>query len=258
MIESGSAKRPASSLVEKPVSNNRRLERYLLYAIGEILLVMIGILLALQVNNWNEDRKIRILEAEILEDLLINLKRDLTDITSNIQLTTNTIRSTEILLDQIEADSPYHDSLAIHLGQSFWWTDFLPTTSAYEVLKSKGLDIIRDKSLRTQLQELYEFSYQRTSNLVAWEMEKNDQYTTVAKSYFRFYTAIDLGHQIGRNSGLADEMIPINFQVLKESSEFTYHLSLMDQVQRFINEDYKMLETKISKLIGEVENKLDQ
>ena len=230
----------------------------MLYAVGEVLLVMVGILLALQVNNWNEERKIRTLETEILEDLLINLKRDLTDITSNIRLTTNTIRSTEILLDQIKADNPYHDSLAIHLGQSFWWTDFLPTTSAYEVLKSKGLDIIQNKLLRKNLQELYQFSYQRTSNLVAWEMEKNDQYTAEAKRYFRFYTAIDLGSQSGRNSGLPDKMIPINFQVLKGSSEFTYYLSLIDQVQRVINEDYKTLKTKISKLIGEVENELKQ
>ena len=127
-------------------------------------------------------------------------------------------------------------------------------------IKRKALRdvIITDKVLRKDLQELYEFSYQRTSNLVDWEMEKNDQYTTEAKKYFRFYTAIDLGGQSGRNSGLPDEMIPINFQVLKASSEFTYHLSLVDQVQRFINEDYKMLEAKITKLIGEVENELEQ
>ena len=40
--------------------------KYVLYAIGEILLVMIGILLALQVNNWNEERKIQIIEREYL------------------------------------------------------------------------------------------------------------------------------------------------------------------------------------------------
>jgi hypothetical protein len=43
--------------------------KYLLYAVGEILLVMIGILLALQVNNWNEDRKLRSSENQILGSL---------------------------------------------------------------------------------------------------------------------------------------------------------------------------------------------
>jgi hypothetical protein len=40
--------------------NNTR--KYLQYALGEVILVMIGILLALQVNNWNENRKDRIKE----------------------------------------------------------------------------------------------------------------------------------------------------------------------------------------------------
>ena len=43
--------------------------KYLKYAIGEIVLVMIGILLALQVNTWNEERKIRRTEKKVLNDL---------------------------------------------------------------------------------------------------------------------------------------------------------------------------------------------
>lgn len=43
--------------------------KYLKYAIGEIVLVVIGILIALQINNWNEQRKIRIAEQEILQNL---------------------------------------------------------------------------------------------------------------------------------------------------------------------------------------------
>ncbi|MEP5944967.1 MAG: DUF6090 family protein, partial [Balneola sp.] len=51
--------------------NNVR--KYLLYALGEIALVMIGILLALQVNNWNEERK----KADLAESYLTALKEDL-------------------------------------------------------------------------------------------------------------------------------------------------------------------------------------
>ena len=48
--------------------------KYFQYAIGEIILVMIGILLALQVNNWNEDRKERTSEQKILNEILIDLE----------------------------------------------------------------------------------------------------------------------------------------------------------------------------------------
>ena len=59
--------------IRKWLMEERKIRRYLLYALGEILLVMIGILLALQVNNWNEQRKAKIksitYHERILEDL---------------------------------------------------------------------------------------------------------------------------------------------------------------------------------------------
>ena len=51
--------------------------KYLLYAVGEILLVMIGILLALQVNNWNENRKNENRENQALVDLKIEFKKNI-------------------------------------------------------------------------------------------------------------------------------------------------------------------------------------
>lgn len=52
-------------------------QKYLLYAIGEILLVMIGILLALQVNNWNELRQTKESTKTYLHGIIEDLKDDL-------------------------------------------------------------------------------------------------------------------------------------------------------------------------------------
>ena len=54
---------------QKLLSQNR-VTRYLVYALGEIILVVIGILIALQVNNWNEERKTKAAEQKILKALL--------------------------------------------------------------------------------------------------------------------------------------------------------------------------------------------
>lgn len=53
-----------------------KFSKYLLYALGEIVLVVIGILIALQVNNWNEQQKAKIVEANFFEDVLQDLKKD--------------------------------------------------------------------------------------------------------------------------------------------------------------------------------------
>lgn len=60
---------------QKLLSQNR-VTRYLAYAIGEIVLVVIGILIALQVNNWNEQRKAKARERELLEFALENIRTD--------------------------------------------------------------------------------------------------------------------------------------------------------------------------------------
>ena len=59
--------------IRQQLLSDGKTKKYLKYAIGEIVLVMIGILLALQVNNWNEDRKNSIEELAILEGLDKNL-----------------------------------------------------------------------------------------------------------------------------------------------------------------------------------------
>jgi Family of unknown function (DUF6090) len=56
--------------------------KYLKYAIGEIVLVVIGILIALSINNWNEERKDSILEKYYLNRLIDDLKADITEIDS--------------------------------------------------------------------------------------------------------------------------------------------------------------------------------
>ena len=67
--------------------------KYLKYAIGEILLVMIGILLALQVNNWNENRKNRIAEQTLYQTLISSLESDLEDVNDKISIVDNSIKA---------------------------------------------------------------------------------------------------------------------------------------------------------------------
>ncbi|MCB0656887.1 MAG: hypothetical protein KDC57_12160, partial [Saprospiraceae bacterium] len=55
-----------------------KLVRYLIYALGEIILIILGILIALQINNWNEKRKEAILEKQILQEIRDNLMLDTT------------------------------------------------------------------------------------------------------------------------------------------------------------------------------------
>ncbi|GAA4318588.1 hypothetical protein GCM10023115_44520 [Pontixanthobacter gangjinensis] len=62
--------------IRRQLLRKNRFSRYLIYAIGEIILVVIGILIALQINNWNEDRKNQSVELGLMKDLVTDLHND--------------------------------------------------------------------------------------------------------------------------------------------------------------------------------------
>ncbi len=125
--------------------------RYLKYAIGEIVLVVIGILIALSINNWNEQRKNANQELKLLQSFKIGLEKDLSDIDSNISSHTTAINSANLILNLLEKNQTYNDSLAKHFSYAMAPSFFVNTTTAFETLKSKGIDLITNENLRNQL-----------------------------------------------------------------------------------------------------------
>ena len=129
--------------------------RYLKYAIGEIILVVIGILIALSINNWNESRKNSAFEEEILTQIQANLTKDklsLVEISSNFK---KAINSSNKILESTWSNQD-KDSLQYWLADIIQFDRFQPLTNAYEVLKSKGLDLVKNKELRFLLGTYYD------------------------------------------------------------------------------------------------------
>lgn len=135
---------------------NGMLRKYLFYALGEILLVMFGILLAFQVNSWNEGRKRDIQEINLLLELKENLNEDIVDIDENVSFHRRAQHSAEYITDVINENRPYQDSLDFHFTNVLVVPMFLPTTTAYTNLKQNGTKLIRNDSLRYRIIELYE------------------------------------------------------------------------------------------------------
>lgn len=63
--------------IRQNLLRENRISKYLLYATGEIVLVVIGILIALQINNWNEERLALIREKEYIRSIYQDLKNDI-------------------------------------------------------------------------------------------------------------------------------------------------------------------------------------
>lgn len=145
--------------IRQALIKDSRFNKYLLYAVGEIALVMIGILLALQVNNWNQKRIQRISEVKLLTQLKSNLVTNEARLLESISIEERCARSATIIVNHLDARLPYHDSLNIHFGYAHFSGDIVITKAAYETIKSKGFDIISNDELRTSIIELFDANY---------------------------------------------------------------------------------------------------
>ncbi len=142
----------------KLVADNK-FTKYLIYVIGEIVLIVIGILIALSIDNWNSDKITRAEETAILKEMKKNLRSDLHDIRENIQLNTMSLRANERVLENLSNPESYHDSLNFYYANLTLTTILDVNNSSYENLKSFGFHIIENDSLRIKITELYAVSY---------------------------------------------------------------------------------------------------
>ena len=129
--------------------------KYLKYAIGEIILVVIGILIALQINNWNENRKSKIFENEILTQIRANLIKDRLVLKDFIENAENAGTSIDKILGE-DLSVIVNDSIKYWLGDVIRFDRYRALTNAYEVLKSQGIDKVSNKQLQFLLGMYYD------------------------------------------------------------------------------------------------------
>ena len=143
-------------LRQKLITENR-LSRYLLYAIGEIVLVVIGILIALQVNNWNENRKSKISEIKILNRLRQDLVTDTLYLKERLQRTILQKAEQYEFVHEIYNTQKSEKEFRKVLKLQNWDSDNLVLqTSTYEELKSSGqINLVENEGLKIQMINLY-------------------------------------------------------------------------------------------------------
>lgn len=130
--------------------------KYLKYAIGEIILVVIGILIALQINNWNERRKERAVEVNFLK----NLRADLaSEIENNTYFSNYRFQKAEASASLINGDEPQTiedvKKYTERYEHVFIWHIYVPNNNTYkELLSSGNLSFIKNDSVKNGLLEL--------------------------------------------------------------------------------------------------------
>ena len=134
--------------------------KYLKYAIGEIILVVIGILIALQVNNLNQDRKNRVLEEDYYCKILEDLNQDVTEIQNQIIINESRIKSSNNFIGLLQKGNFTQQEIGKAMVGSVSKTSytFKPSKAAFDDLKSSGnLGLLKDLNIKKKLLTYYTF-----------------------------------------------------------------------------------------------------
>jgi hypothetical protein len=130
--------------------------RYLKYAIGEIVLVMVGILLALQVSNWNENRKQVVAINNVLLEIKEDLIKDKLALDIVIQKRTEDFEAQKRIITVLENKAEFNENVHSDLGHIILSRHFFSLSKGYNLLKELDLGSLNDKSLRILLTKYYE------------------------------------------------------------------------------------------------------
>ena len=138
--------------IRQKLINEGNLKKYLIYAIGEILLVVIGILIALQINNWNENLKDR--KDEL--NGLIDLKDEFINNRQRFQATIEDKRTTEkswkeFLITLMNQKIPFEEKGDLWRGSPGYRTTNLTNSTLNALLTSRQIDKIENDSLKILL-----------------------------------------------------------------------------------------------------------
>jgi len=228
---------------QKLLSENK-FSKYLIYAIGEIVLVVIGILIALQINNWN----IQNIEQQWEENTLSELEVELSSSQEDIEYTIKEFRwmseARNYCLEAVENKYPLNEEFEYKVGGLAFYPWFQPKTSVFNSIQAKGLHVISSDSIRILIGEVYEQDYTF--------LEKAEKYSYERHHYIRQYLGKNLdGHDFRNKSPVVD------YDKLINDPEFKSILNTLS-----VNEEmtgyFEMTLNKIVRLRGLIKLELEK
>ncbi|MBT8265790.1 MAG: hypothetical protein KJP20_04535, partial [Bacteroidia bacterium] len=237
--------------IRKNLLSEGKTGKYLKYAVGEIALVMIGILLALQVNNWNENRKAENKELKLLRELKDDLIETKKDLMTDIERIPKLLDVTNALYKSInEGQISDTDPFKLPRGYLLVYPILYPKLSAYEAIQSEGISIISNDKLRKEITDFYQLHLKR----VAWAEDKLEELNNeVLKPYLIANSAYGSGckdcvdlHEMSRtNKGTRTQ-----FYILSHADDELVHM-LKDNFNwlRVLNRRYLALSDTIDDII---------
>jgi hypothetical protein len=225
--------------------------KYLKYAIGEIVLVVIGIMIALQVNNWNIENTDKDKEAKYLSNIVLDLKKDISRLDYLIEFRKGRLIGDQEIIDHMNGYKINNlNKLTKYVVNSLMEENFTPNnTTFFELSNSGNLNLISNDSIKFLLLELEEVYKLNRLNM---EHERFDYREYISKPIIK-NTHIDHLFPVYLGSKTIEEqkITMEHFSTLLENKAYKNGLYIMSIMSNDYISEYEKIKTK-SKIIIEL------
>lgn len=144
--------------IRKSLLDEGKTANYLKYAIGEIVLVVIGILIALQINNWNDQLKINDQEIKLLNEMIQNLDANILTLEAMNYEQVEHIQGIDSILYHFKNGNT-SETLKQYFTKTVHTETLNLSYATFETIKTIGFDIIKNDRIRLAIMELFEVSF---------------------------------------------------------------------------------------------------
>lgn len=215
-----------SFILTKSRMKNRTWTKYLL----EIVVIVIGILIALGMDNLNDSRKQRILETELLNEVLVSVKRDSADIEHCLRIHRIVLHSQQMIVDWLSSEAPYSDSLCRHFAAVQRKAVFVANENPYETIKSLGIRIISSKEVRDGISLVYDTQYEYYQRMeIAYRQLVMHMVNNVFPKYFDHTEIVNID-----DPDLIGCITPIDVNKIRSENELKHHLKTIRSYNEFL------------------------
>ncbi len=147
--------------IRQHLLSENKFSKYLLYAVGEIILVVIGILIALQINNHSELKKIRKQEVLLLTNLANEIQLDILQLENNTVTSSERLKRLEGIIQSLESAQTIDKSQFIQQSFEFVFDNYFKSNSGIfdEAVSSGRMSYVQNEHLRQNI-----FDYYRNAN----------------------------------------------------------------------------------------------
>lgn len=230
----------------KAALSGRNFRKFLSYSLVEFVLIFVGITLSLEFSNWNDARKKQKEELAVLKELRTALMKDIDDFEYNSDGRKQANEACRRILQFGKNNIVYHDSLDVIFSKGIQSFVSNVQESAYENLKSKGVDLISNDELRSKVIQVYDVHMQFTKEI---EVLHHDLVfkTLVPVFATRFNTLDPFG-----------EMKPLNYDKLIHDAEYHYYLNVVISINTLLYEEDEDVIDDIQKTLKALEAEIDR